>query len=196
VREATGPSRSPLVTSGLIDPGTSAWGTRPVRFAKRTWERPEVDLDEARAGSARVRTWLDRVQRPKVVVASQTRVLEAAADAGGTWVPSTPAVSVVPHEPADVTRLTAALCSPPVAAWARRRAAGTALSPQAIRVSASLLAAVPLPCDDAAWAHAADLLVAGDLEAFSRVATAMYGLEEPAAAEVRRWWHGERPTSG
>ena len=65
-------------------------------------------------------------------MASQTRVLEAAADPGGSWVPSTPAVAVVPHDPHDVDRLTAVLCAPPVSAWVVGQAAGTALSADAV----------------------------------------------------------------
>ena len=76
---------------------------------------------------------------------------KAAADHDGTWVPCTPAVSVVPTDPADVDRVAAVLCAPPVAAWALRRAVGTGLSPDAIRVSAGLLADAPLPTDARAW---------------------------------------------
>ncbi len=128
VREALGDPVAPLVTSGLIDIGTSRWGTRPARFAKRTWDRPEVDLAALRAGDARIGIWVDRVRRPKVLIASQTRLLEAVADVRGTWVPSTPVVSALPHQPEDLARLVALLCSPPASAWAARRAVGTALS--------------------------------------------------------------------
>ena len=157
VREARETSLAPLVTSGLIDVGAMAWGARPARFAKRSWARPEVDVEAVRAGSARVSGWLDRVLHPKVVVASQTRVIEAAADHGGRWVPSTPAIGIVPHDPDDVAHLASALCAPPVSAWAVRRAAGTALSPDAIRVSGALLLEVPLPVDVGAWAEATAL---------------------------------------
>src|SRR5690606_12257890 len=98
-----------LVTSGAIDVGAVRWGQRIVRFAKRTWDRPVVDVPAVRATSARLDGWLDRVLRPKVVVASQTRVVEAAADPMGLLVPVTPALSVVPRDVADVARLAAVL---------------------------------------------------------------------------------------
>ncbi|MGH9275625.1 MAG: N-6 DNA methylase [Acidimicrobiales bacterium] len=193
VREAPGQPAAPLVTCGLIGLGSSAWGAKPVRFAKQRWARPDVDVDAARQASTRIGSWLERVQRPKVVVASQTRVLEGAADREGTWVPSTPALSVVPTDPADVDRVAAVLCAPPVAAWALRRAVGTGLSPDAIRVSAGLLADVPLPTGARAWATATSLLADGDLEAFGVAATAMYDLPRREAAAVERWWGGRRP---
>lgn len=193
VREAVGEPTAPLVTCGLIGLGTTAWGATPARFAKQRWQRPEVDVDSVRPASPRTARWLDRIQRPKVVVASQTRVIEAVADHGGTWVPSTPAISVVPADSADVDRVAAVLCAPPVAAWALRRAVGTGLSPDAIRVSAGLLADVPLPADGEAWADATALLAAGDVERYGVVATAMYGLPVERAAAVERWWAGRRP---
>jgi hypothetical protein len=193
VREAPGRPSAPLVTCGLIGMGTSAWGAKPVRFAKQRWARPDVDVAAARQASTRMASWLDRVQRPKVVVASQTRVLEGAADRDGTWVPSTPALSVVPTDQADVDRVAAVLCAPPVAAWALRRAVGTGLSPDAIRVSAGLLADVPLPTNARAWTAATALLADGDLEAFGAVATAMYDLPSAQADAVERWWAGRRP---
>jgi hypothetical protein len=193
VSEAPGQPAAPLVTCGLIGLGTSAWGTKPVRFAKQRWARPDVDVEAARQASTRVASWLDRVQRPKVVVASQTRVLEGAVDRLGSWVPSTPALSVVPADRGDVDRVAAVLCAPPVAAWALRRAVGTGLSPDAIRVSAGLLAAVPLPTDARAWTAATSLLAEGDLDAFGAVATAMYELAPDQADSVEGWWAARRP---
>lgn len=193
VREAAADPVAPLVTCGLIGLGTTTWGARPARFAKQRWQRPEVDVDAVRPASARMGRWLDRVRRPKVVVASQTRLIEAAPDHSGTWVPSTPAISVVPRDTRDVARLTAALCAPPVAAWALHRAVGTGLSPDAIRVSAPLLTDVPLPTDDQAWATATALLAAGELDRYGAVATAMYALPTDRAATVERWWADRRP---
>ena len=39
--------------------------------------------------------WVDDLQVPKVLVATQTRVGEAAVDEVGTWVPSVPTIAVV-----------------------------------------------------------------------------------------------------
>ncbi len=177
-----------LVTSGLLSVGVCDWGARPARFARRSWDRPVVDVDAVRRSDPRLARWLDQVLQPKVVVASQTRVVEAGADRDGTWVPCTPVVSVVPNDPADVDRLAAALCAPPVAAWAARRASGTGLSPNAIRMSTALALAVPLPTDAAAWQTATAHLAAGDLAHYADAATAMYALPPDSAAAIRAWW--------
>lgn len=188
-----GSSGHRLVTSGLIDVGRIRWGERPSRFAKRRWDRPVVDVAAVRASSTRLDSWLDRVLRPKIVVASQTLVVEAAPDRTGDVVPVIPAISVVPHDSDDVDRLAAALCSPPVSAWVARCAPGTALSPRALRISAPALGSIPLPSDEAAWEAASDALVAGDPDAFAAHATAMYGLAGDEAAAVIAWWHARRP---
>jgi hypothetical protein len=90
------------------------------------------------------------------VVATQTRVVEAAVDAEGSWVPSVPVVSVVPHDPADLWRLVAAAASPAATAWLLGRAPGTALARGALKVAAPDLQALPLPIDRGAWDEAAD----------------------------------------
>jgi hypothetical protein len=177
-----------LVTCGLLRVGACDWGRRPVRFARRSWARPVVDIAAVRRSDDRLARWLDQVLRPKVVVASQTRVVEAAADAGGTWVPCTPVVSVVPRDPGDVDRLTAVLCAPPVAAWAARRGSGSGLSPHAIRMSTALALAAPLPTDEAAWHEATAHLADGDLDRYADAATAMYALPPAMSAAVRTWW--------
>jgi hypothetical protein len=183
-----GATGAPLVTSGLLSVGACGWGARPARFAKRTWTRPVVDVAAVRAADARLDRWLDRVLRPKVAVATQTRVVEAAADRAGEWVPCTPVVSVVPHDPSAVDLVAAALCAPPASAWAARRAAGTGLSPDAIRMSSELALAVPLPTDRGLWQQAAVALAAGDLAAYAAPATAMYRLPPAVAETVTAWW--------
>jgi hypothetical protein len=183
-----GGAGAPLVTSGLLSVGACDWGTRPARFAKRTWTSPVVDVAAVRAADARLDRWLERVLRPKVVVATQTRVVEAAADRAGGWVPCTPVVSVVPHDAGAVDLVAAVLCAPPVSAWVARRAAGTGLSPGAIRMSSELALAVPLPGDRALWQQAATSLAGGDLAAYAATATAMYGLPPVVARQVTTWW--------
>ena len=151
---------APLVTSGLIDPGCVAWGERRARVAGVSYLRPTVDV----AGlDGRLRAWVDARLVPKVVVATQTKVVEAAPDVEGRLVPMTPVLSVVPHEPADVWRLAAALTSPLVTAWALREFAGAALSANALKLSARQALLAPLPDDQAAWARATEALVAGDV---------------------------------
>ena len=90
----TGPG---LVTSGLVDPGRCAWGRRDVTFAKRRFRRPTVELDRL---SPAMRRWADELLVPKVLVANQTRVIEAVADPDGRWLPGVP----VDHRPTDRRR--------------------------------------------------------------------------------------------
>ncbi|QGG95063.1 N-6 DNA methylase [Actinomarinicola tropica] len=147
--------RAPLVTSGLVDPGRVGWGRRPARIAGRTWTTPGIDPADLPDG--RLARWVAAQRRPKVVVASQTPVVEPVADPTGEWVPSTPVLSVHPGT-ASLWRCLAVLLAPPVSAWARAHAAGSALTSRAIRVSAPLLRAVPLPPDERAWSRAATVL--------------------------------------
>jgi len=172
---------SPLVTSGLIDPGTLRWGTRPARIGGRRFQRPTVDVD---ALDGRIRSWAAARQVPKVLVATQTRVLEAAPDPGGRTVPLTPVVAVVPRDPADVWRVAAALTAPAATAWALRHYGGTGLGRASVRLSASQLLAVPLPTDADAWDAAAAALAAGDVDACAALLA--------TGAELD-WWRARRP---
>jgi hypothetical protein len=188
IREATGVPVAPLVTSGLIDIDRSAWGERRATFGKRRWERPDVDLGGALAENARVARWVRRVRRPKVVVASQTKVLEAAVDRAGSWLPAPPVVSVIPHLPEQLSRVGALLSAPPVSAWVAQRMAGAALSPGSLRVTGPLVASIPLPndrvrIDRAEWAfedHHPD---------YPELATAMFHLPAGQHDAVLEWWH-------
>ncbi|HEX2564048.1 MAG TPA: N-6 DNA methylase [Acidimicrobiales bacterium] len=147
---------APLITSGLIDWLGCSWGRRPARFAKRTWRAPVVDLAELESDGGRAaQRWVARARVPKLLVATQTRVVEAAVDASGSWVPSVPVVAVVPHDPADLWRVAAAVASPAATAWLLGRAPGTALARDAIKVAAPDLLALPLPADPGAWDEAA-----------------------------------------
>jgi len=185
-----------LVTAGAIDPFDLGWGSTTVRFAGRRWTRPLLDLDRA---DPDVAVWFSARIRPKVLVASQTRVVEAVIDREGTLMPSVPVVSVEPDE-TDVALVAAVLAAPPVSAYLASVAAGTGLSSDTIRVSASALAEIPLPVDGAAWREGAEhgeaaqvAMAAGDaathqaqLRLFGEAMTAAYA--QPAA--IADWWWG------
>ncbi len=138
-------SGPPLVTSGLIDPGRCHWGERPVRFAKRTFSAPRVDVARL---DARMRAWARRKLVPKVLVANQTRIVEAVADPCGAWLPGVPVSSLVPTADTTVWELAAVLTSPVAAAAAWHAAAGTGLSARAIRLGPAALASLPWPAGD------------------------------------------------
>jgi methylase of polypeptide subunit release factors len=169
-----------LVPSGLVDLGRCVWGERSVRFAKQPYTRPRVDLslvDDA------MRAWAQRRLVPKVLVAAQTRVVKACADPAGELLPSVPVVSVVPHDANDVWFLTSVLCSPPIAAWAAGRTFGSGLQPDAIKLSASQVATVPLPAHDCMDAIA--MLQAGDIAGYGVAMCAAFGVEPDL---FLGWW--------
>jgi hypothetical protein len=198
VREALpdGDEAMALVTAGVLDWGRCRWGERSTRFAKKPWQAPVVDAGLApEESTAIVRAglrWAERHRCPKILVASQTRVVEAAVDEEGRWVPSVPVVSVVPKDPADLWRLAAAISSPAATAWLFRRAPGTALGKGALKVAAGDLAALPLPPRSESWAQAASALRAYAHDdptpscqaAFAQAAGDMYG----SSPELVTWW--------
>lgn len=180
-----GPGRVPLVTTGLLEPGACEWGRRPTRFARTSYDAPVVDVAALRAADPRLGAWADARLVPKVLVAGQGRVIEAAADERGEWLPSVPVVSVVPNDPGDVWRVLAVLLAPAVVADAAARYLGAGLAPGSVKVSARQLAALPLPADPGTWEDGADLARAGRLADLARVMSAAYGVTDAAVA---RWW--------
>jgi hypothetical protein len=198
-----------LVTSGLVEPARTVWGRRTTRLAGTRLRAPFVDVLRLRAwaegpdGDRRLAAWADARLRPKVVVATQTRVVEAAVDDDGSWWPSVPVVSVVldrEHDDDEHRWLAAAaLSAPPVSVWAAERSGGTARAPGALKLSARQVVEVPLPVDRDAWEEGARLLrlvadATGDVDradrllAAGRVLTEAHGLASEPAAEVLRWW--------
>ncbi len=184
-----------LLTSGLIDPAVHRWGSRPARFAKRRFARPTVVTESAEPAARR---WIARQAAPKVLVANQTRILEAVADPDGSLVGVTPVIAVVPHV-LDVHDLLAVFLSPVASALLRRESVGNGLNPRALRVTAAALADLPLPAGAAQWRGAATLLAGahGDGDATREVLPEVrrrmslaYGLDPDG--ELAGWW--ERTT--
>lgn len=187
-----------LITSGLIDLARSRWGERGARILRSVWSRPVALID--RLGleteqSGKLRAWARSRLVPKILVATQTRVIEAACDTAGRWLPVTPVVTVAPHDPSMVTHLAAVLASPVVAACAARSAAGTGLVPGAIKLSAGQLGALPIPsAPSGAWDIAARAFAAGDLDTWERAACEAYGIEDPGA--LLAWYRPRRRGRG
>jgi hypothetical protein len=198
----------PLATTGLIDPGRCRWGERPVRFARRTLHEPLVDLHSLRAAAeqggpaAKAWRWVTSTARPKVVVATQARVGEAAVDAGGRWVASTPALAVFPaeagiladREPVEALWcIAAAICSP-VGSWAALAGSfGSARSAQAAKLHARGVLDLPMPCDPAAWLAGAQALRDHHREPFAAAMAAAYDLSRDEAARLQDWWSARAP---
>lgn len=154
-REGLSAGSARLVTSGLIDPAECRWGRVPTRFNKVRYAAPTVDLEALHADGA-LSGWARARRVPKLLVATQGRVVEAVVDERGDWLPSVPVLTVT-SEQEHLWRLLAVLLSPPVVAAAAARYLGTALAPGAIKLSASQVAGLPLPADRDAWDEGARL---------------------------------------
>lgn len=183
---STDTDHPPFITSGIIDPGVCRWGHQPVRFAKRLFNAPRVDL---RALDPTMQHWARGRLVPKVLVASQTRVIEAVADTAGAWIPGVPITSLVPH-PSDriddtaLLELAAVLTNPVTSLLAWWDGAGSGLSARAIRISPRLLAALPWPEGD--LHTAVEHLRAGETLACGRAVAAAFGMDPHHLAI--RWW--------
>jgi SAM-dependent methyltransferase len=178
----------PLVTSGLIDPGVCWWGERTVTFARTTFAAPRVDLDKL---TGRFPKWAARKLVPKVLVANQTRVLEAVPDPTGAWLPGVPVNTVTPLAAASVLDIAAMLTSPVATIVAWQLAAGTGLSTTTIRVGPALLGAVPWPAGD--LTRAVEALGGGDVVGCGRAIAAAYGLDAADAEPAIAWWSAQLP---
>lgn len=181
---------APLVTSGLIDAGGSAWGRRSTRFAKTRFDRPAVDRATLAAAGGRAARWVEACARPKVVVATQTRVGEATVDATGSCVASTPTV-VAFAAPDQLWRVAAVVCSPVGSVAALALTAGSGRAATAIKHTTGTVAGLPVPVDDAAWTDGAAALAAGDRDHFAAAMARAYAVADPDG--LHRWWEAAVP---
>ena len=191
---------SPLITVGMIDPGSHSWGLQARRFGGRKQLAPAADMDALARLQPRIAEWARARQVPKVLVATQTRIVEAVADPEGRLIPVTPTISVEPrntNRPQEsVWHLTAALLSPPVSARALSAHLGAGLSSGALRWSARSVLQVELPIDETLWASGAGLAQklascdqtdrAKSLAELGKVMCAAYEIDPTDA--VFGWW--------
>lgn len=191
-----------LVTSGSIDLVSDRWERRTATFAGSTYERPVVDIDRLRTDDPTLARWADQVLVPKVIVATQTKVVEVVVDETGEMWPSVPTIAVT-TSPDRLWSIAAALASPVVTAECLRRHAGTALSRDTLKVSARQLLEMPLPVDEDAWAlgtsHLRDASEAAAggasgvwrhfLERFAQVMGTAYAVDDTVAD----WWLDRLP---
>lgn len=187
-----------LVTVGMIDPLRNRWGTGSFRYSGERWAHPRVDRSALAAESPRLAQWVADRLGPKVLVATQTRVIEVVVDETGDLVPCTPVIAVVPP-PDRLWHAAAALTSPIATAVALTRVAGAALSADTIKLSAKQVLALPTPVDGEAWDDAALLARRGAaaaaaededtwrecLAALGVASLRAYRLDRP---DVLAWW--------
>jgi hypothetical protein len=191
---------SPLITVGMIDPGSHSWGLQARRFGGRKQLAPAADMAALKRLQPRIAEWARARQVPKVLVATQTRIVEAVADPEGRLIPVTPTISVEPRNTTNaqecVWHLTAALLSPPVSARALSTHLGAGLSSGALRWSARSVLQVELPIDETVWASGAVLAQklascdqtdrAKNLAELGKVMCAAYEID--SADAVFGWW--------
>ncbi len=196
-----------LLVTGHIDPAHSAWGARSVRFGRQIWEFPRVDRAALERGEGRLAAWCKARSVPKVLVATQTRVLEAVVDAQGRWLTSTPTISVLPNLPESdaLWRVAAVLLAPPISAWALLHYGAAALAAGALKLAARQVDGLPLPIERAPWDEAAAFLATAHawgqgadpqplraraaLLAAGRRMVAAYG----ASSDIFGWWESRLP---
>lgn len=187
-----------LVTTGLIDLAECRWGKTPTRLHKRRWSAPRVDRARMEAEGS-LGCWLSARLVPKLLLATQTRIIELVVDSTGSLVPSVPVVTIIPLDPSRLWHLAAAIASPVCTAIARQRYAGAALHADAIKLSAKQVLKLPLPEPSPRWDAAAEYLQSASeatdpesrLESVHRMAEASigaYGVPNEEAARLMDWW--------
>ncbi len=194
---------APLVTVGMIDVLDLAWQRSSFKFAKTSYRQPAVDLAALEREDPRLARWVTQRRRPKVLVATQTRVIEPWVDVAGTVIPATPVMSLEPRDSDDLWLLAAALVAPSVSARCAAMSFGSALTVSAIKVSASDLLSLPLPHNRGPWQEAAALVreVSAEeldnarptiekLAAIGQLMGRAYGANEETVA----WWRSRLPS--
>ena len=79
---------------------------------------------------------------PKVLVANQTKRIEAVHDAHGAWLPGVPVITCVTQQPEHVLEV---LHSDAATEWVHHHAAGSGLGAGTVRLNPRLLGSIPLP---------------------------------------------------
>ena len=185
-----------LVTVGMIDVLGLSWGEREFRFAKRRFVRPVIDVHALAEADRLLGEWTRARLRPKLLMATQTRVVEVWVDDDGHAVPATPVVSIEPHDDDPATRwlLAAALSAPAVSATMLAAKFGTAMALNSMKIAARDVLGAPLPSDQGAWSEAAELLRSQpeSLADYAALMGRAYGATDP---ELQTWWL-ERATNG
>jgi len=191
-----------LVSTRHVDLAHCSWGDRPVRLLFERYAAPRADR-AALERDAKMASWVRARLVPKVLVATQTKVLEAVVDEQGAWLPVVPLLTVTPRAGVDADidlwMLAAAIASPVATAEAARVSYGTALGANAIKLSAKQLLALPLPVDREAWRESALLFRGAScapdarsrdeaLRRFAEASCRAHGLGGSAAAEALRFW--------
>lgn len=186
-----------VVTAGRIGPLRLDPEGRRVRIRRRDFDDPRVDLDVLARDHPKVARWLERLLVPKVLLATQTPVLEVIADPDGTLVPLTPVLAVL--APAErVWAVAGLLSAPSISALAAARTLGSGRHHRVVKLAAREVRALPGLGPGRAWddvarrAEATQRAVSPD--GWARALTATAAAAERALGgaddDVTAWWAG------
>jgi|694.fasta_scaffold99756_2 hypothetical protein len=188
-----------LATVGLIDPGLFAWGETATRFAKNPFTYPVVNLDKL---DPKITEWVKSRRRPKVIVATQTKVLECYVDEVGDVLPSVP-LSTVNSTPEMIWHIAALLSAPPISLLACERHFGAGMSADVLKLGAKDLLELPIPQFKEPWELAASnfkllqkaVSTIDRLSIMTQIGRLMCEAYGVANDEVLQWWLGRLPRS-
>ena len=186
-----------LATVGLVNPAEFSWGRTSTKFAKETFTHPVVETEGL---TEKMRHWAESRKRPKVIVATQTRVLECFVDCSGDVLPSVPLLSIFALDD-QLFRVAAVLTSPVASLVGAERHLGAGMSADVLKLSGQDLLRLPLPQDEIAWGEAAELLsVLQDefepknrAEMLGRIGQLMNVAYHVKDESVFQWWWGRLP---
>lgn len=147
--DASDPGALRIVNSGTIDPFTSLWGRRPLRYLGRTYERPVVPraLEDRLPPTRRLQS-----RSPKLVVAGLSRRLECLRDPDGTLL-AAKSTALVLAGPGLLVLLLGLLHSDVVDGLVRHLFAGNALSGGYLRLGPPQLRVLPIALPPGDEAH-------------------------------------------
>ncbi len=187
------PEVAPVVTTGGLDVAQCLWGERAMRLHKQSWHRPGVTLSSLEPS---MQDWAASRLVPKVLLPTQTRILEPVLDIDGQWLPSVPIISVTAERLSEVAAL---LACPLVSLIAMHRHLGTARSPSAIKLAARDVLALPAPPHQELWHRAATAFTAAthagndasrntSLCESARLMHEAFGLGVDVSESILAWW--------
>jgi hypothetical protein len=182
-----------LITVGKIDLVNLSWGYEPTKFAKEAYEFPRVEVSRL---EPKMLSWATRMAMPKILVATQTKIVELFVDDAGILLPSIPIASVFPKEGIDIWKVAASLASPVITLYSLSQLAGAGMNAEVLKISARFIITIPLPSKKEEWAQGARLLelaqsASGEnkrelLTEFGKVMGAAYEVDEPE--KILDWW--------
>ncbi len=182
-----------LITVGKIDLMKLSWGDEPTKFAKEVYQYPRVEVAKL---DAKMRAWAKQLAKPKLLVATQTKVIELIVDETGTLLPSIPIASVFPRDNADLWRIAACLAAPVTALYSLSKLAGAGMNAEVLKISSRFISTIPLPIGVDEWDEASALLREAHLatDGQRHALLVKYGLKMCSAYrvtntdEIVSWW--------